>query len=242
MTFNTSTKSVLVLGATGRTGLECLRELSNHPSKPDIHAFCRDAFKFNENDRKLCASIVKGDARNPRDIENALRETSADVVVVSVGNGDSVKKSDIRSVSAQVLATAMNKPEFGHVKALVVSSAGAGTSKIIVGMGIGKLLSYHLRHVLRDHDGQEMAFSSPDLKKRTIIVRATGLTDNRPKGKIVSYGDKQKAPGIETDRVDLACWVADEICHAKWDGGKVINVTGASSSTTTASFSSGSFA
>lgn len=227
MTFTSSAKAVLVLGSTGRTGLECIRALSNHPVKTEIHAFCRDPTKFSEEDKSLCASIVKGNAKDSADVEKALRETNAEIVIVSVGNGDSVEKSDTRTASAQALARAMNKPEFKRVKALIVSSLGTADSKIIVGMGIGMLISYHLRHVLDDHEGQEAAFASPDLNQRTIVVRATNLTDNKPKGKVLSFDGTKKAPTMETDRADLASWVADEICRSKWDGGRRVNITGA---------------
>lgn len=219
-------KSVLVLGATGKTGIECIRELSGHSSKPQIHAFCRDPSKLNNNDKALCASIVEGNARKEADIERALSKSKADVVVVSLGNGESVKKNDIRTTSGQALAAVMKKPDFKHVQALIVSSTGAGSSRIIVGFGIGKLISFHLRHVLNDHSGQEMAFAPAELKKKTTIVRATALTDNKATGKLVTFGDLDKSPSIETNRVDLAKWITNEICNSGNIFGKVVNVTG----------------
>jgi len=142
MNATTSTKSVLIIGATGRSGLECLRQLAAHPAKPAVHAFCRDAKKLDDQDQALCTSIVEGNARSESDIERALRSTKADAVVVSIGNGDSVAKSDIRTASAEALVNILKKPEFKQVEAVVVSSTGAGASKIIVGGGIGKLISY----------------------------------------------------------------------------------------------------
>jgi hypothetical protein len=220
-------KSILVLGATGRTGLECIRELSNHESNPLIHAFCRDASKLTTYDKALCASVIQGNAKCKRDIEMALTKSKADVVIVSLGNGDSVAKSDIRTVSAELLANAMRKAEFRHVRALIISSVGAGSSRIIVGFGIGKVISYHLKHVLSDHTGQELAFSThPELRVRACIVRATALTDNKATGKLVTFEDREKSPSIETDRVDLADWVTKEIFRNSPLGGKVVNVTG----------------
>jgi uncharacterized protein YbjT (DUF2867 family) len=226
-------QSVLVIGATGRTGLECIRLFANHPTNPAVHAFCRDVDNLNKKDKDLdtsvvqgfCTSIVQGDARNPKDLERALAETHADVVVLSTGNGDSVRKSYSRTASAHAIVQVLEKPQFEHVHTIVVSSVGAGNSRIIVGGGLGKLISLHLRHVLADHTGQEHAFQS--LRNRTTVVRATHLTDDMATGKLALFEDREKPPSIKTDRADLAAWIVDEVCGGtKLIRGRVVNVTG----------------
>ncbi|CAB9505561.1 Biliverdin reductase B (Flavin reductase (NADPH)) [Seminavis robusta] len=228
---DTTQKSVLVIGASGRTGSECIRAFAKHQNKPEVHAFCRSPSKLAESDKNLCTSVVQGNAKDEADIEKALRQTKADVVVVSVGGGDSVAKSDIRTVSANAVSNAMKKKEFQHVQAMVVSSIGAGSSSIIVGMGIGMMISFHLRHVLKDHDGQELAFSVPEVKSRTCVVRPTSLVDSKATGKLVYFNDKEKGPSIETDRADLANWVTNQICGTESFVGKTVNITGVKQTT-----------
>jgi hypothetical protein len=198
-----------------------------------VHAFCRDVQELKDKDKDLdtsvmqgfCTSIVQGDARSPKDLERALVETRADVVVLSIGNGDSVKKSYTRTASAHAMVEVLEKPQFEHVHTVVVSSVGAGNSRIIVGGGLGKMISLHLRHVLADHTGQENAFHS--LRHRTTVVRATHLTDDEPTGKLVYFQDREKPPSSKTDRADLAAWIVDEVCSGtKLLGGRVVNVTG----------------
>jgi putative NADH-flavin reductase len=219
-------QSILIIGATGRTGLETLRHFAKHQSNPTIHAFCRDPTKLDTADKALCTSIFKGDARISAYLERTLAETRAEVVVVSVGNGDSGKKSDVRTASAKALVEVLKKPQYRRVYAVVVSSAGAGNSRIIVGGGLGKLISFHLRNVLADHTGQEAAFYS--LRNRTTVVRATYLTDNKATGKLSYFEDRVKSPTIKTDRADLANWIVKEVCGgASPVRGRVVNVTGA---------------
>jgi putative NADH-flavin reductase len=67
-------QAVLVIGATGRTGLECICHFANHQTNPAAHAFFRDADKLNDKDKALCTSIVQGDAFSPKDLERALSE------------------------------------------------------------------------------------------------------------------------------------------------------------------------
>ena len=69
---------------------------------------------------------------------------------------------------------------------VVVSSVGAGDSRLIVGYGLGKVLALYLRHALADLNHQEAALleAVPD---RTVIVRATGLTDGIATGKLAEF-------------------------------------------------------
>lgn len=216
-------QSILIIGATGRTGLACLRQLAGHSAQPSIHVFCRDADKLADKDKLLCDSVVQGNARNSRDLERGLSETGADTVIVSIGDGDNLSKCDIREESAKALVRVLNKAAFRKVRVLVVSSIGAGPSKIVVGMGIGSLLSFHLRHILNDHSGQEAAFAS--IAQRTTIVRPTALTDDTPTGKVVEFKDREKSPTIKTDRSDVAAWVSEQVCGGNV-GGRIVNITG----------------
>jgi putative NADH-flavin reductase len=127
-------QSVLIVGATGRTGMHIMQQLADLASsaKRKIFAFCRDAKKFDEQTRALCDGIIKGDAREPaKDLQRAADEAQADLVVVAVGNGDNVTKTDIRSASAKTLVEVLRKPSYKNVNVLVVSSIGAGESRII---------------------------------------------------------------------------------------------------------------
>jgi FlaA1/EpsC-like NDP-sugar epimerase len=130
----TQQQSLLVIGASSRTGLECIRHFAKHQTKPAIHAFCRDAGKLADKDKALCTTIVQGDVCNPIDLERALTETQANIVILSIRNGDSVKNSDIRTDSARALVRALKKPQYKRVRTVVVH----GNSRM------GKLISFHL--------------------------------------------------------------------------------------------------
>ena len=218
--------SVLIIGVTGGTGLASLCQLANHPSKPQVHAFCRDPSRLAKDDQALCTSIVQGDARKTQDVERALRLTGADVVILTTGTGESAAKSDIRTATGESLAEAMQKPEYQHVKAVIVSGMGASESRINVGFGKGMLYEFYLRHVIADHNGQEAAFRGA-LRDRTLVVRPTLLVDMKTTGHaLVTFGDKDRAPTVEMDRVDLAIWITGEITDGVV-GGRSVNLTNA---------------
>lgn len=219
--------SVLIIGATGKSGLAMARKLAKD-SNVAVHAMARNPDKL-ATMSKLFESIVEGNAHSSSDVENALNETKANWVVISVGNGESVSQSDVRTSNAIATTSVLQKTAFSQVRVIVLSSVGAGLSKIIVGFGIGSLLAFHLRHVLADHNGQEEAFGALGAKRRTI-VRATNLTDDAPVGKLVTFGDTDRMPGSKTDRADRADWISDMIIGVKKiPQSGVVNVTGYSS-------------
>mmetsp|Transcript_3021 Transcript_3021/g.4697 ORF Transcript_3021/g.4697 Transcript_3021/m.4697 type:complete len:251 (+) Transcript_3021:104-856(+) len=224
--------SVLVIGSTGGMGTEIIRHLAaskkeNPASSLKIHAFCRTPSKLEDASsvKSLCDSVIQGNARNSTDIEKALSVSNANFIIVSVGNGEDVKKNNIREESAKALVQVL--PKYPRVRGvIVISSTGAGSSKIVVGMGIGKLISHHLRHILHDHSQQESTFLSlKDWKDRMVVVRATALTDGHPTGKLLEFGDTAKSPTIKTDRADLAAWVTNQVVNDLPYAGKIVNVT-----------------
>jgi hypothetical protein len=177
--------SVLIIVVTGGTGLASLRQLANHPARPEVHASCRDPSRLADADRALCGSIFQGDARKAQDIEQSLLETGANVVILSTGTGESAAKSDIRTATGESLVLIMKKPRYQHVKAVIVSGMGASHSRINVGYGWGMLYEFYLRNVIADHNGQEAAFHHALLRDRTLVLRPTLLT--------VTFGDKERS-------------------------------------------------
>lgn len=222
-------KSVLVIGATGRTGLACIRQLDQIVgiNTPSIHAFCRDQSRLSSADRSICETVYEGDARSPVDLERAIYTSEATHIVIAIGNGDSTSKSTLRTTSAKALVNVLqSKPHYATIRVIVVSSTGASASKIKVGLGLGKIKERQLRHVLNDHTGQEDAFAV--IRYQATIVRPTSLTDGSPRGSLIEFGDKDKAPSIRTDRADLALWVTNEILSGRHQG-SAVNITGSKS-------------
>lgn len=211
---NHNKQSILLIGATGRLGKELVTHLCSHHSMPHVHAFCRT--RPNDDWTQECTSIQIGDARKTIDLARALNNTKASVVIVAIGGGDSVKKTNIRRANAEALVRAIDMmPNLSHnIQVVLVSSIGAGPSKIKIGMGIGRLLSYHLRHVLADHSGQEATFRNKErLAERTWIVRPTGLVNKKGSGTVVEFGDTDTCPSSQIARSDVASYVVNKLCN-----------------------------
>jgi len=218
-------ESILVIGASGRSGVHLIHAIDDYNSKPiatsrpQISAFCRDPSKLDEDIKSKCTKIVQGNARNEADLKRALDESKADLVIMCIGNGDSTSKNDIRTASARALSNVLrneNKQEqssssYSHVKAVVISSMGAGGSQIKIGFGMGRMIEFILRNALKDHDGQEAVFLSKGMRHRTMIVRPTHLTEGESTGRVIMFGNNEKSPTTRTDRKDLADWTVKQM-------------------------------
>lgn len=182
--------SFLIIGATGRTGLHLLRAIAAHDSHPPAHAFARSPSKFQTADSALCTTIQQGDATVLADIESALRTTKADVVIVAIGVANSTAKTDLRARPASALYEAVSKKEFDTVRVVVISAVGAGGSVIDVGWGIGQLVGWVLRDVMKDHDKQEEILGA--LGERVMIVRPMGLGEGKEAGGVQEFLDERR--------------------------------------------------
>jgi NAD(P)H-binding len=157
-------QSVLIIGATGRTGVECIRHMSQHPSCPEIHAFCQNPSNLTPSDWDLCTSVIEGSARHAIDIEEALHLTKANWVILCVGSGDDVSPNNVRTFTAENLMRVLQKPTFDNIRVIVVSMARSSHS-------IGLVNKCRLRYILADHLGQERACRA--IGHRATIVQST---------------------------------------------------------------------
>lgn len=195
--------TVLVIGASGHTGVALLRAAAE---KAPTHAFLRTPSKLSAKDAGLCKSVQKGDALSTTDIENALDETNADMVFLSVGIANSASRSTLREDAGCALVRVLEKARFRHVRAVVIGAFGAGGTKLEYGLGVGTFANLILRHVLEDHDRQEKVLA--DLGHRCWIIRPVMLND-REGNKAVEFEDK--APSVWVGRRAVAEWVMNSI-------------------------------
>lgn len=225
-------QTVLIIGASGRMGVEFINAANKKfADSITMHAFVRNPDKLSDETKGKCASVVVGDATKADDVRRGLQETEATTVIISIGAGDSTGKTDIREKTAKVLMDVV-KPgsDYEHVKVVVMSSQGAGGSKIKAGFGMGMLISFHLRHILADHNGQEAAFKEgmgDQASGRLLIVRPTGLSVDKAKGvdSVVTFGDEEKLPSVHIDRADVVEWVLNRMCADDGKFGGEFNLT-----------------
>jgi NAD dependent epimerase/dehydratase family len=252
----TSNGGILVIGASGRIGSLLIQHLARQrysstnttmqeasslqyqqrPLVGVVYGFCRDVSKVTKETAVCCHDMFQGNARSSSDLERALCQSRANVVVVCIGTGDSCAKSTLRSESAYALVDILEtNPSLQHVRVIVVSSRADIHHKNDNNnfnhrhAFFGRRSPEHrLRHVLADHAAQEMAFRQSNFNNiwdRTLIVRPSlmWLTENHiPQQQNVSYyycptvsGGKNFASlesttrPISSSRIDFCKWLAE---------------------------------
>lgn len=226
-----SASSILVIGATGRTGVAVLQAAALSKYNPTIHAFARTPEKLNTEQRDACTSVVKGDATSTDDVATALESTQPTHIVVAVGTSEVVTSTDVREASAVALVAALKRVgRLYNVKVAVVSALGAGGSIINFGLGTGSLFMWMLRHALRDHDAQERCFvdafsTDDDQRARLLILRPTGLTEARGRKRGVLVLGDERSPTWKIDRDVMATWLVHRICASEVSFGGFVDLT-----------------
>lgn len=223
--------SILLLGASSRTGLECIHQLSQHPSKPLIHAFCEeDTPEIAENDARSCHSIIEGSVRHAVDIEEALKCTGANWVVLCGNASDDYdlnRPKDHSTVAARNLVHVLEQEHYRSIRVLVVSRIEAATEESNIRLCFRDKFRLKGRQLLHDLAGLEK--HTRQIWDRTTVVRTTRLTDTVTGSgrRLVELSDQEFVlPRQTTERADLASCIVDEICARPIPtGNRVLNVT-----------------
>jgi hypothetical protein len=238
--------SILILGASSRTGLECIQQLSEHPSKPYIHAFNEEDMPDMDDEYfHMCHTVIEGSMRHAIDIEDALKITGANwVVLCNDRDVQQRRPKDHSTVCAKNVVHVLEQPHFEFVRALVVSRIEAAPpneiSKRLLLSVRCKLRQRKSRPILQDLAEQEKRLHA--IWDRVTVVRTTQLSDTSPNHssrKLLHFSDDELVQSVRAspncsftsasiERVDLASYIVDEICTRPIPtGSRVINVMSA---------------
>jgi putative NADH-flavin reductase len=181
---------ILVLGASGGTGLELVKQ--GLEAGHEVTAFVRDPASM-QGIQHANLSVVAGDVLNPADVGKAV--TGHEAVLFAIGAGR--EPSSVREEGTRNVIGAM---QTAGVKRLVcLSSMGVGDSKanlswftktVIVGM--------YLRHAFADHERQEVLVRNSGLD--WTLVRPPHLKDG-PRTGVYQHG-------FEVTYRDIKGWIS----------------------------------
>ena len=198
---------VLVLGATGGTGREIVREAGarGHP----VVALVRSKVRARGLDG---AELVEGDARDEASLSRALRGCAA--VISALGTPMSpFREVTLLSTATRALVDAMARQ---NVRRLVcITGMGAGDSRGHGGFVFDRLIfPLFLRKVYADKDRQEAIVRSSSAE--WVLVRPTVLNDQPARGSVRAVTDLSGIHGGTIARADVARFVVDQLTDDQW--------------------------
>jgi len=198
---------VLILGATGGTGREIVREAHNQGHS--VRALVRSKTKAAA---LADAELIEGDARDEQAIARALDGCSG--VICSLGTPVSpFSEVTLLSVATRSLVKAM---ENENVRRLVcITGLGAGDSRGHGGFLFDKLFfPLMLRKVYEDKNRQEDIVRAS--KTDWVLVRPTVLNDKAAKGSARALTDLSNFNGGTIARGDVAKFVVQQLVDNTW--------------------------
>jgi uncharacterized protein YbjT (DUF2867 family) len=198
---------VLVLGATGGTGREIVREAGAQGHS--VVALVRSKVKASE---LAGAELVEGDARDEQAVSRALEGCSG--VVSALGTPMSpFSEVTLLSVATRALVKAM---EGRNVRRLVcITGLGAGDSRGHGGFLFDTLFfPLLLRKVYADKDRQEDVVRASKLD--WVLVRPVVLNDKPARGTVRAETDLSQIHGGTVARSDVAKFVVQQLTDDSW--------------------------
>jgi uncharacterized protein YbjT (DUF2867 family) len=198
---------VLLLGATGGTGREIVREAGAQGHS--VVALVRSR----TNATGLAgAELVEGDARDEQALSRALEGCSG--VISSLGTPMSpFREVTLLSVATRALVTAM---ESRNVRRLVcITGLGAGDSRGHGGFLFDNLFfPLLLRKVYEDKNRQEDIVRASKLD--WVLVRPVVLNDKPARGTVRAQTDLSGIHGGAVSRSDVAKFVVQQLTDDTW--------------------------
>jgi putative NADH-flavin reductase len=199
---------ILVIGATGGTGREIVREaLAKGYQVNALALSAADAAPLLPG-----ADIIQGDALDGQAVSKALAE--CDGVISALGTKLALlHKETLLSTATRVLIDEMHKKAITRL--LCITGIGAGDSR-----GHGGFLYDHIAQPLllsstyEDKDRQEDEIRKSGLD--WTIVRPTNLTDDPATGNIRALTDLTDFHGGSIARADVAHFLITELEDRRW--------------------------
>lgn len=167
-------KTLLVIGASGGIGLECVREALRRGYQ--VRAFSRSANSIPITDTRL--ETVNGDATNSQDVSAAM--VGIDVVILALGipAGPQMVLGPVHlfSDATRVVVDAMR--EAGVRRLICVTGYGAGDSRSSIGCLQRIAFEAVLGRAYADKDIQERIIRESDLD---WVIARPGILTNAPR-------------------------------------------------------------
>lgn len=211
------TTRILLVGATGPTGVEVLRAAEAHGAQ--ITAMVRNPAKLDANGVPATETVV-GDVLDPESLRRAVE--GVDVVICLLGSGLAWRPMTLLSTGTSNLVGAMGAA--GVHRLVCVTGMGAGDSRGHGGFVYDRLmLPLLLRQVYADKDRQEDVVRASD--SDWVIVRPAFLTDGPPTGQyreLTSLPPQARLRRIS--RADVADFLLREATNPRYSR-EVVNLT-----------------
>ncbi|MDA9520493.1 flavin reductase [Bradyrhizobium sp. CCBAU 11434] len=203
----TSATNILVLGATGGTGRQIVKQALARGHQ--VTALARSPEKAGDLNG---ARLVVGDVRDEKVLREVLR--GQDAVVSALGTPASpFREVTLLTTATRALVQAMTAERVSRLVA--ITGMGAGDSRGHGGFLFDRLIfPLLLNKVYADKDRQEAIVRESGLD--WVLIRPTVLNDKPGRGSVRALTDLSDLHGGSISRQDVATFVLDQLRSDDW--------------------------
>ncbi|MEC4721262.1 NAD(P)H-binding protein [Noviherbaspirillum sp. CPCC 100848] len=181
---DTKARKVLVVGATGGSGVAVVEQLLSQGH--EVTAFARHAERLQARFPEL--KIINGNAMNPTEVESAVQGQDAVIVTLGISEnpvqvrlfGSSHTPLDVRSAGTRNVIAAMRKHQVR--KLVVLSSYGVGESRNKLPLATKLMFALLLKPQIADTEKQESLIRTSGLD--WVIAQPVHLTNGYAHGQL----------------------------------------------------------
>jgi len=189
---------LVIFGATGATGQELVKQALNQNYK--VTALVRNPDRLKDLSIKI--NIIKGDARDAKAVEKAVKGKTA--VISALGT-----KPGVKPVCAEGIINILKAMKKHKVRRLIVESAYGASETRKHSLFTNLLARVLIRKIMKDKDRMEAIIRASDID--WTIVRPVILT-NKPLAKKYKVGLDLKIKGFKKiSRADVAYFMIGEL-------------------------------
>lgn len=204
----TNAMKLLILGATGRTGIHVVHEALQRGDT--VHALVRDRNKLPVRSEKL--QLFEGSPADPQALADALRGCDAVINVLNISRTSDFPWAPLRT-PANFLSTVMShlvqQCTLQQVQRIVTVTAwGTHETKADIPWWFRWIIDHsNVGYAYRDHERQENSIRASQLD--WTIVRPSGLTNAGRNTSFITSTDHTVKPGLTISRKSVACFLLD---------------------------------
>lgn len=204
-------KNILLIGSTGFSGKQVLKELLHQGYF--VTAITRNANAINHQDDKL--RVLEGDIRNPLFLAKILEDQDAVINCLGIGGKGNGQANTLLSDSTRILVAAMEKSQAKRL--IAMSNVGAGDSRTFHPYLFRRLILPYfmkwLKAIIDDKNRMEPIIKNSQLD--WTIVRCPNILNKAPKNKVTATLDG-KGLKLSISNIDLSKFMVEQLSSKKF--------------------------
>lgn len=203
---------ILILGATGRTGILVLEEAIRNGY--EANCLVRDSKKISVSNQKNRIHIIEGTPEELKDLQTAYKGCNTIIDTLNISRKSDFPWSKLRTPKdflSRVMENIIQLKKNQSIERVIICSAWgvSDTKKDLPNWFKWFINNSNIGVVYRDHEKQEEILMNSDLA--WTIVRPTGLTNSKKQELVLESYENHPKPKMTISRLSVAKYMVNAL-------------------------------